>query len=122
MILILAQQSLFQPMMRARKLAVFSRNSNQDFIKIAPYWWWPIIAVMIQQKLPEMLEPKSLTRQNDDKRGKGFALDFGVGHLRANPPEVVIIVDADCLVQDGAIARLSIMARKTAQPTCNPFT
>ncbi len=41
------------------------------------------------------------------RRGKSYALDFGVKHLRANPPEVVIIVDADCLVSNGAISTLT---------------
>lgn len=34
-------------------------------------------------------------------RGKGYALDFGVRHLTNQPPEVVIVVDADCQVGEG---------------------
>lgn len=35
-------------------------------------------------------------RQDAQRRGKGYALDCGVRHLQADPPEVVVIVDADC--------------------------
>ena len=35
-------------------------------------------------------------RHDPDKRGKGYALDFGIRHLALDPPEVVIIIDADC--------------------------
>src|SRR5262249_28274109 len=40
-------------------------------------------------------------------RGKGYALDFGVRHLAQDPPDVVIVVDADCAVAPGALARLA---------------
>ena len=45
-------------------------------------------------------------RQHAELRGKGYALDFGVRHLEANPPEVVLILDADCEVEDGSIETL----------------
>jgi len=41
------------------------------------------------------------------QRGKGFALDFGVRCLADDAPEVVIIVDADCIVAPGALDRLA---------------
>ena len=37
-----------------------------------------------------------IERHDSLHRGKGFALDFGREHLRARPPSVVIILDADC--------------------------
>ncbi len=40
-------------------------------------------------------------------RGKGYALDHGVRHLGASPPDVVVIVDADCTVHPGALDRLA---------------
>jgi cellulose synthase/poly-beta-1,6-N-acetylglucosamine synthase-like glycosyltransferase len=49
----------------------------------------------------EVIERNDLT-----KIGKGFALDFGLKHLDLDPPEFVIIVDADCRVAEGAIDRL----------------
>lgn len=41
------------------------------------------------------------TRENRELRGKGYALDHGVRYLEADPPEVVIVVDADCRVSPG---------------------
>ncbi len=52
-----------------------------------------------------------MERNNSRQRGKGYALDFGVRLLEKDPPEVVVIVDADCLLQAGALDRI---ARKTA--------
>ena len=49
-------------------------------------------------------------------RGKGYALDFGVQALAAAPPEVVVIVDADCIVGEGAIARLAGLAVSHHRP------
>ncbi|MEB6589171.1 glycosyltransferase family 2 protein [Pseudomonas asiatica] len=49
-------------------------------------------------------------------RGKGYALDFGVQHLAQRPPEVVIVVDADCQVAEGAIDRLARRYREVARP------
>src|SRR5689334_18680459 len=45
----------------------------------------------------------AIERTDTVNRGKSYALDFGMRYLEQNsPPEVVIIVDADCLVQAGS--------------------
>jgi cellulose synthase/poly-beta-1,6-N-acetylglucosamine synthase-like glycosyltransferase len=59
----------------------------------------------------EVLERHSLTH-----RGKGYALDHGVRHLAANPPDVVVFVDADCRMGDGAIDRVASLAHATGDP------
>ena len=46
-------------------------------------------------------------RSDRERRGKGYALEFGLKQLADDPPDVVIIVDADCVVEAGAIANLS---------------
>lgn len=43
-----------------------------------------------------------IERNDSARRGKGYALDYGVRYLEHAPPEVLIIVDADCLVHGGA--------------------
>jgi cellulose synthase/poly-beta-1,6-N-acetylglucosamine synthase-like glycosyltransferase len=48
-----------------------------------------------------------IERHDDIKRGKGYALDFGVRNLHENPPDIVVIVDADCIVHEGALDRLA---------------
>jgi len=40
-------------------------------------------------------------------RGKGFALAFGVDALRADPPGLVVILDADCELAPGALDALA---------------
>ncbi|MDC0838199.1 glycosyltransferase family 2 protein, partial [Limnoraphis robusta] len=57
-----------------------------------------------------------LERQDPDNRGKGYALDYGLRHLAPNPPEVVVMIDADCLVEPGAIATIAQQALITAKP------
>ena len=48
-----------------------------------------------------------ITRNDASRRGKGYALDFGVRHLEAIPPEVLIVIDADCEAAAGSIDRLA---------------
>lgn len=55
-------------------------------------------------------------RHNTALRGKGYALAFGVDVLRADPPDVVLVVDADCVVSDGAVACIAQRCRATAKP------
>jgi cellulose synthase/poly-beta-1,6-N-acetylglucosamine synthase-like glycosyltransferase len=55
-------------------------------------------------------------RSDPDRRGKGFALDCGVRALEAEPPAVVVIIDADCQVGSGAIDWLVGTALRTGRP------
>ncbi|BAZ11994.1 putative glycosyl transferase [Calothrix sp. NIES-4071] len=48
--------------------------------------------------------------------GKGYALDFGFKYLKANPPDVVVVIDADCTVHSGTIERLAAMTVETNRP------
>jgi glycosyltransferase involved in cell wall biosynthesis len=57
-----------------------------------------------------------VVRTDAERRGKGYALDAGINHLRAVPPSVVLIVDADCYVSDGAVDRLVRAAGATDSP------
>lgn len=56
-------------------------------------------------------------RSNDQQRGKGYALDFGVRHLTSSAPDVLIIVDADCQVVEGSIERLAVRCIESGRPT-----
>lgn len=63
-------------------------------------------------------------RNDCSRRGKGYALDYGISYLSADSalknPDVVVIVDADCVVTPGAIdriARLSAAAGRPVQAT-----
>lgn len=55
-------------------------------------------------------------RTDPTKIGKGYALDWGLNHLAKDPPDLVIIVDADCRVEAGAIERLAAACDSTRRP------
>lgn len=57
-----------------------------------------------------------IERQDAQRRGKGYALDFGLQFLAADPPDVVVIVDADCLVMADTIAKISQLAVERDRP------
>jgi cellulose synthase/poly-beta-1,6-N-acetylglucosamine synthase-like glycosyltransferase len=52
-----------------------------------------------------------IERRDPARRGKGYALDFGVRHLEEQPPDIVLVVDADCLLTEGS---LDILVRACA--------
>ena len=57
-----------------------------------------------------------IERRDPVRRGKGYALDYGVRYLAANPPDVVVMLDADCVVMPGAFDRLARLAQATGRP------
>ncbi|MBD2232035.1 glycosyltransferase family 2 protein [Phormidium tenue] len=57
-----------------------------------------------------------IERHDLAQRGKGYALDFGLNHLMANPPEIVVFVDADCDLQPYSLAALAIQAQQSQRP------
>jgi len=57
-----------------------------------------------------------IERSDAERRGKGYALDFGVRFLEADPPAVVVILDADCAVRAGTLDQLIHAAAATNRP------
>jgi cellulose synthase/poly-beta-1,6-N-acetylglucosamine synthase-like glycosyltransferase len=55
-------------------------------------------------------------RHDPERRGKGYALAFGIEQLSAAAPDIVVIVDADCTVSEGGIEQLARLAHKTDCP------
>jgi cellulose synthase/poly-beta-1,6-N-acetylglucosamine synthase-like glycosyltransferase len=49
-------------------------------------------------------------------RGKGHALAFGMAHLRGAAPELVIVLDADCIPAEGALDRIAAAALAAQRP------
>ncbi len=82
-------QSILPQLATNDQLLVVADNCNDDTAVIA-----------------KMLGATVIERSHKTERGKGFALDFGLQHLKNNPPKIVVIVDADCLVSIGAIDQL----------------
>lgn len=54
--------------------------------------------------------------------GKGYALAFGVEFLKTDPPDIVIVLDADCLVQVDALKYLAHSVLDTARPVQAVYT
>jgi cellulose synthase/poly-beta-1,6-N-acetylglucosamine synthase-like glycosyltransferase len=56
-------------------------------------------------------------RNEPTKRGKGYALDWGMQQLDSDPRDVVVVVDADCRLENGAIDELVSVCAGTGRPT-----
>lgn len=57
-----------------------------------------------------------IERSDKERRGKGYALDFGRSHLSKAPPDCVMILDADCVPDAGTIENLSAAAFQYGRP------
>ncbi|MEJ1363986.1 MAG: glycosyltransferase family 2 protein [Candidatus Sedimenticola sp. (ex Thyasira tokunagai)] len=57
-----------------------------------------------------------IERHDSEQQGKGYALDFGIRHLERYRPDVVIVIDADCIVEPGSIDRLAIACADSGRP------
>lgn len=55
-------------------------------------------------------------RDDPTRRGKGYAMAFGRDQVAADPPDVVIIVDADCRLAAGSAERLAAQAIARDRP------
>ena len=55
-------------------------------------------------------------RSDFDKIGKGYALDWGLRYLSSDPREIIVIIDADCRLADGAIQKLVTTCAKIRRP------
>ena len=51
-----------------------------------------------------------IERADPDHRGKGHAIAFGLRHLDPDPPDVVVLVDADCRLSENAVPDLAVRA------------
>ncbi len=59
---------------------------------------------------------EAIERSDPERRGKGYALDFGIRHLTTDPPHLVIVIDADCHTEVDAIDRLAKACVASARP------
>lgn len=57
-----------------------------------------------------------IERHDPQRKGKGYALDYGMNFLESDPPEVVVLIDADCRVEKGTVAQIAQQAIVTNQP------
>nr|WP_053000155.1 glycosyltransferase family 2 protein [Sphingomonas sp. Y57] len=64
---------------------------------------------------------ETIVRAEPRQRGKGFALAFARDHLAADPPDIVVVVDADCAVAGDGIARLAAAAHARGCPVQSAY-
>ncbi|TZG28020.1 glycosyltransferase family 2 protein [Sphingomonas montanisoli] len=57
-----------------------------------------------------------IERTDPARPGKGHALAFARDHLAADPPKVVVVVDADCRVEGAGVERLAAIAYVRRRP------
>lgn len=57
-----------------------------------------------------------IERHDTNLKGKGYALDYGLRYIESRSPDIVVFVDADCIVAKGAIEELSQAAITTQRP------
>lgn len=57
-----------------------------------------------------------IERTHKTNRGKGYALDYGMNYIKDEPPEVLVVLDADSLISPQAIATITTIARDTQRP------
>lgn len=78
-----------------------------------------VIADNCNDKTAEIANQQGVTvieRYNNQQRGKGYALDYGLRYLHKNPPEIVVLIDADCHVKPKTIEKLSREAAIADRP------
>ena len=57
-----------------------------------------------------------LEREHKTDRGKGYALDYAMQQIKSDPPEVLVILDGDCLIEPNTIRNITCKAIATGRP------
>lgn len=59
---------------------------------------------------------KVVERNDPQERGKGYALAYAVASLGDDSPDIAVVVDADCILTGGTLAKLKAACARTAGP------
>ncbi|MGD1917440.1 MAG: glycosyltransferase family 2 protein [Pleurocapsa sp.] len=62
-----------------------------------------------------------LERENLNDRGKGYALDYAMNQIKDNPPEVLVILDGDCIIEPDTIKNITCKAIATGRPVQSTY-
>lgn len=60
-------------------------------------------------------------RNNDELKGKGYAISAGISYLGDFEFDVLLIIDADCLLKEGVVEQLSKAAMKYQGPVQSAY-
>jgi glycosyltransferase involved in cell wall biosynthesis len=55
-------------------------------------------------------------RNNVLEIGKGYALDFGLKYFASDPPDVLLVIDADCHFTPGSVELLAALSSQKGKP------
>jgi cellulose synthase/poly-beta-1,6-N-acetylglucosamine synthase-like glycosyltransferase len=97
--ILLTLNDIMKQLRRDDRLLVVADNCNDDTA---------LIADAAGARVVERIDPQM--------RGKGYALDFGIRSLQDNDPKIVVVVDADCRLEAGAIDHLALTCGLTGKP------
>ena len=78
-----------------------------------------VIADNCQDQTAEIAAKTGATvieRKNTEQRGKSYALEYGCQFLAKDPPQVVVMLDADCRLGPKTIETISYRAQQTQKP------
>ncbi|MDJ0595824.1 MAG: glycosyltransferase family 2 protein [Pleurocapsa sp. MO_226.B13] len=62
-----------------------------------------------------------LERENKTDRGKGYALDYAMQRIKDDPPEVLVILDGDCILEPNTIENITRKAIATGRPVQSTY-
>ena len=62
-----------------------------------------------------------LERENKVDRGKGYALDYAMQQIKDEPPEVLVILDGDCIIEPNTIRNITCKAIATGRPVQSTY-
>lgn len=57
-----------------------------------------------------------IERTEPERKSKGYALRYGLQCLANDPPQVIVVLDADCTVSPGTVATLARRAHDSGRP------
>lgn len=58
-----------------------------------------------------------IEREDRRQRGKGYALAYATEHLRSDPPDVLVVMDADCRIDAASLSALIGSASQSGRPS-----
>lgn len=90
---------LMKQILPCDKVLVIADNCDDDTAKIA-----------------EEFNIEVIHRHSKENLGKGYALDFGIQHIKHRKNEVIIFLDADCKLENNALDQMSIAVNKYKCP------
>ena len=83
-----------------------------------------VIADNCHDNTAELARSKGVTvleRENLSDRGKGYALDYAMQQIKDNPPEVLVILDGDCIIEPNTIKNITCKAIATGRPVQSTY-